>query len=126
MDRTFRSKPLVFVTFAWIAGIGLADRWAITPAMAGAMGLTLGVAALACRRRWHSLALLLLGIAGLGLAATRLAMIPPRGDISAWSDRQVGISAVVETEPVLRCDRWRCMVDCLAVIDAKQRYPVRG
>lgn len=126
LDRTFRSKPLGFVTLAWMAGIGLADRGTIPAPLAGFVALALGIAALLSRRCWRSLALLLAGIAGLGLAATRLAQTPPRGDISEWNNRQVGVSAVVATEPVAGCDRWRCMVDCLAVIQSERRYPVRG
>src|SRR6266852_8383989 len=63
LDRTFRSKPLLFVTFAWMAGIGLADHWRLAPALAGGLGLALGMAALASRRRWRSLALLFAGVA---------------------------------------------------------------
>src|SRR5438128_10099574 len=91
LDRTFRSKPLVFVLFAWMTGIGLADHWAIALGVAGALGVAFGVAALVIRTRWPSLALLLAGVTSLGLAATRLALLPPRGDISEWNGRQVAV-----------------------------------
>jgi hypothetical protein len=74
LDRTFRSKPLVFVLFAWMAGIGLADHWTLTPAMAGGVGLLLGMATLARRRRWGSLVtewLLAIGAVGLVLLRER-------------------------------------------------------
>src|SRR5713101_5560851 len=127
LDRTFRSKPLVFVTFAWMAGIGLADHWRLAPAMAGGIGLALEMAAvLTSQRRWLSLALLLAGVTSLGLAATRLALLPPRGDISEWKGRQVGVAGIVDAEPVAGCDYWRLMVSCLSVTYAGRVYPARG
>jgi hypothetical protein len=65
LDRTFRSKPLVFVIFAGMTGIGLADHWAASPGVAGGVGQAFGMAALASRRRWGSLELLLVGVAAL-------------------------------------------------------------
>src|SRR5438046_1265173 len=92
VERTFRSKPLLFVTSAWIAGIWLSDLWAASPVWHGGLGLLLGVAALASRRSWQALAFLLLGIVALGLTATRFALLPPRGDISEWNGKQVGVA----------------------------------
>jgi competence protein ComEC len=126
LDRTFRSKPLVFVTFAWMAGIGLADHLRLAPAMAVGMGLAVGMAALASQRRWRSLVLLFAGVAALGLAATRLALLMPRGDISEWNGRQVGVAGIVDAEPVTGCDYWRSMVSCLSVTYAGRVYPARG
>src|SRR5262249_19294074 len=104
--RTFRSKPLLFVAAAWIAGIGLADHWAVSPLIAGAFGIALGLAAPAMRQRGLALALLLLGVTGLGLAATRLAMTPPPGDISERAGQQLRIEGVIDSEPTRSCDRW--------------------
>src|SRR5438132_1540587 len=53
LDRTFRSKPLVFVTVAWMAGIGLADYWRLAPAMARGLGLALAGAGRPGHRLWH-------------------------------------------------------------------------
>src|SRR5712692_4613644 len=97
LDRTFRSKPLVFVTFAWMAGIGLADHWAVAPGIASAAGLTMGLAALAVRRRWHSLFLLLLGVTWLAVAATHLALTPSQSDISKWNNWQAAVAGTVDT-----------------------------
>src|SRR5437763_13859345 len=87
IERTFSSKPLAFVVGAWIAGIWMADLWTGAPLWPGIAGPLLGLAALGSRHRWLALGLLLLGIAALGCAATRLSLTPPRGDISASAER---------------------------------------
>src|SRR5688500_11666644 len=85
LDRTFRSRPLVFFLAAWVLGILAADWWRWPPAWAGGAGLGLAALCLFARRPWAALSLLLMGVALLGVAATRLAWQPPGGDVSRWA-----------------------------------------
>lgn len=126
LDRTFRSKPLLFFTAAWMLGIGLADYCLLSPVLACGAGLALGMAALAVRQRWPALILLLLAIGALGLASTRLALTPPRGDVSGWAGRQVMVFGIVDSEPRQGCDTWHCFLRCQQVRYGQQMFPVRG
>lgn len=124
--RTFRSKPLLFVAAAWIAGTGLADHYAASPKLACALGLALGLPTALLRRRAPALALLLLGVTCLALSATRLAMLPAPGDISERAGQQLRIQGVIDSEPSRNCDRWRFMLRCESVRFGAATFPTRG
>jgi competence protein ComEC len=126
LERTFRSKPLVFFLAAWVAGILAADHASLSFLPSGLIGLGCVAGSPAVRARWLSLFLLLIGVSCLGLGATRLALTPPRGDVSEWSGRQVVVHGSVEAEPARRCDSWRYLVRVEAVTYAGQRVPAQG
>src|SRR5262245_14224144 len=116
IDRTIRSKPLVFVVAAWVVGIRLADCWALSPELCGATGLALALGSLRVRYRWLALILLLLGVTGLGLSAMRRATTAPRGDIAEWIGRQVAVEGTVAEEPERGCANWRFLLSSQSVL----------
>src|SRR5690242_11867046 len=103
IDCTFRSKPLAFYAAAWAAGILLADSLARTATLSGTIGLILVLGSTVTRQRTAGLLAVLTGVLFLGLGATRLALTPPRGDISEQAGRQVGVIGFVDADPVQLC-----------------------
>jgi competence protein ComEC len=126
IERTYRSKPLVFVACAWILGIWLADMSAVTPTHLALIGLLLGLAALGCRVRWLALGLLMLAVVSLGAAAARLALTPPRGDISERAGQQIAVLGTITDDPTERCDHWHFFLDCHTVCVSSRCSSVCG
>ncbi len=126
LDRTFRSKPLVILAAAWVAGILLADRASLAPGFATGLGLLIALAALGVGRRRVALGLLLVGLGWLAVGATGRAIIPPRGDISAWSGRQVAVVGTLDGEPSRACESWRGTLAVQTVHFGGQAFSAEG